>query len=80
MDGAEKSALFPFLMQPVWSGQTASNILPIAFEGECDPTGHRGELQYAMPSEENSGPGVLPSAAAFKRNISSPQVVLQETK
>ena len=38
------------------------------------------QAQYANPSARNSGPGDYSSAAAFKRNISPPHVVLQETK
>jgi len=31
-----------------------------------------------MPFAEKSGPGVFPSAAAFSRNLNSPQTVVQE--
>jgi len=33
-----------------------------------------------MSPLRNNGPRDLPSAAAFSRNINSPQVVLQDTK
>jgi len=36
--------------------------------------------QYARPVVEKGGPGALPPAVALSRNISSPQVVLHETK
>ena len=39
-----------------------------------------GHFQYAKPSGRNNGPRGFPSAAAFSRNISSPQVVVQFTK
>jgi hypothetical protein len=42
--------------------------------------GRRARSQPSSPLFENSGRGDFPSAAALRRNISSPQVVLQVTK
>jgi hypothetical protein len=50
-----------------------TSSMSATFEEESTP-------QYATESFPNSGPVARPSAVFFKRNISAPQVVLQDTK
>jgi hypothetical protein len=58
------------------TSHATSDFVPVG----CRASMTSARSQLSSPLFEKSGRGDFPSAAALRRNINSPQVVLQETK
>lgn len=66
--------------QDGWHPSLAGTFVYALFQRSMTITTNGFLLHDAMSAVRNSGPRARPSAAALRRNISSPQAVLQETK